>query len=184
MRFFLAVLTAVLVFSGCAQREVRTISIPEGSNQLASHPAELRATYSLAHKSSIRLCAEPPPDVGLSSTVGVTVTPPGGGQSGGNVENTVVKLEGRTALVLLAREMLYRACEAFIDRNEAVSKMLYEEALKAITDIGTSIKIESVSEIVVAITSSDLSAEDKATTLKKLDLAGLVDGQTSADTNR
>jgi hypothetical protein len=157
MRFTSLPLVAALTLCSCtAQREVRLTPIPADDNQLVSYPAELRGAYFLTDTTKIRYCAEPAPDVGISSTKNFTVKPPEGAEGNIELSDTALELGGRTALVLLAREMLYRACEASINGGDSTSlaDSLYLNAILAIRELGTAAKAESGAKMIAAISSA------------------------------
>ncbi|MCO7226933.1 hypothetical protein [Pleionea sp. CnH1-48] len=144
------------------------------------------------------ICAEPFADVAVSSSLDTTAkaiqnftSELGSGQAiegddtasktakltrektaeaGLNVINTIVALEGRTQFVLLAREMLYRTCEAaangFMDKDKVVAQ--HELVVKALTDMIDSqnrqaeVKaVEAKAETVKAFISSGKEVDEK-----------------------
>jgi hypothetical protein len=70
--------------------------------------------------------------------------------------DSAIELSGRTALVLLAREMLYRACEASINDTTAsgLADSLYMNAVAAIRELGIAAKTESGAKLIEAIASA------------------------------
>jgi len=85
-----------------------------------SYDASRRGTLVLAEGSKTRSCSEPAPDVGLSfvNSVKGDLTTPGGTSVTGldaAANATVVALAGRNDVVLLAREALFRICEASLN---------------------------------------------------------------------
>lgn len=117
----------VLLLAGCAlpQRRVELLELPGGS-QIASYPADLRGAYVSA---SGRTCAEPVPDVALVSTEKLTGALKLLSETGQSLEANaqadlaakVAELSGRTALVLLARDVLFRVCEMNPDPETSVT---------------------------------------------------------------
>lgn len=105
----------------------------------------------------MQFCAEPAPDVALQSLVKVTenlkVTTPsnvtGEGSFSGEFASNVIQLAGRTQLVLLAREMLYRACELSVnqqaDKDTAVT--LYKAAGELVRDLGQADRMRAKADL-------------------------------------
>ncbi len=120
-RFALALLLA-----GCAlpQRRVELLELPNGG-QVVSYPADLRGAYVV----NGRTCAEPVPDVALVSTEKLTGALKLLSETGQTIEASaqadlaakVAELSGRTSLVLLARDLLFRLCEMGVDQQASVA---------------------------------------------------------------
>lgn len=132
-------LALALLLAGCAlpQRRVELLELPGGS-QIASYPADLRGAYIVGG----RTCAEPVPDVALLSTEKLTGAIKLLSETGQSIEGTaaadlaakVAELSGRTSLVLLARDAMYRICELGADQETSVR--LFERVTDLIERLG------------------------------------------------
>jgi hypothetical protein len=141
-----------LCSAGCAtaERQAKVLPVGDLTTSVISYPTELRGAYIRPDGSSIRYCAEPAPDVALSTVEKITAnlkaaTPSGvsgEGSFGRDFQATVVELAGRTQLVLLARETLYRACELDLNNPGSGSQAaaMYTQVLELIRDLGAAEK--------------------------------------------
>lgn len=117
---------AVLLVAGCAtpQRHAELLVLSNGS-EVVTYPADLRGAYIANGRS----CAEPMPDVALVSTQKLAGTLKLLSDTGQSIEATaaadlaakVAELSGRTQLVLLARDVLFRLCEMNADQQTSVA---------------------------------------------------------------
>ena len=109
------------------------IEVTEGNSNLVEVPAGRQIVLVQRHGKAERLCVGRGPDLGSSINEGVSL----GGDSKSAGENDAITeqdLGGRTEKVLLAREILYRACEIGLNHNTNLeeTRRLYHEALQAI----------------------------------------------------
>jgi hypothetical protein len=128
----------VTILSGCSSlvsqknAELAPTRVTEQKGEMVTLPAQLRTITNKISTGSFITCAEPGPDIALSDTfkliTGVTSdtssavnSADGASTSAGNktglsndlqTSTTALELAGRTQTVLLAREFLYRTCEA------------------------------------------------------------------------
>ena len=123
--------------SGCGMfpdRKVRTHVLEPNSTTVVSYAADRRGTYFQNGTAAGSYCAEPAPDVALDSVakLGMKITAEKAGNADLNTELSikVVELAGRTQTVLLARELLYRACE--MNANGALPDTEVVEQYKAV----------------------------------------------------
>lgn len=152
--------TAVVLCSACShpQRGAERMHLEQGGVEAITFPAELRAGYAKYSAKTTKFCAEPFPDVALESVETISGNlkaqiPSGPGiDAGAQVElaTKVVQLAGRTQVVLLARELLYRACEmqmngALQDSQQAVE--IYKEVLTLIRLLGKAEYLEALDPI-------------------------------------
>ena len=106
---------------GCAipQKHVELIRSDKPLLSVVTYPTELRGAYLAERNGTVFYCAEPSPDVAFDTlqkvTADLTLKLPAGqdltAKSAAEINSKVVQLAGRTQLILLARELLYRACE-------------------------------------------------------------------------
>jgi hypothetical protein len=150
---------AVLVLSGCAtpQRDVKIIGVDKITPSIVIYPSDLRGAYVLTENSNLKFCAEPVPDVALESIQKITANLKAtfaGGQPidasvSGELAIKAVELAGRTQLLLIAREMLYRACELSLNQNANVGTALdmYKSVVNLIKDLGDTEKNRATAEL-------------------------------------
>lgn len=163
MKTQLALLSIAGLLSGCgsmmAQKnaELAPTRVTTTSGEMVTMPAQLRTVTNKTSAGSYISCAEPGPDVAMSDTfkliTGITSdtsSSANGGDgksaSAGNktslnndlqTTTTALELAGRTQTVLLAREFLYRTCEAASNNwiDGAQVKAAHTEILKQITGL-------------------------------------------------
>lgn len=142
-----AVLTATLL-SACATPQYRAerFTVPDQESSALSMPSDLRGTYFLESGGRLRYCAEPAPDVAMENLQKLVASLQGSvpnqasAQASVDAETSakVVQLAGRTQLVLIAREMLYRACELSMNQPEIgkdTALAMYQEVANLIKDM-------------------------------------------------
>lgn len=137
-------LATIVGLSGCAN-----LYPPSSKDTLASkesywmsYDASRRGTIVISGDEKIRACSEPAPDVALSfvSSLKGGVQAPAG-TTATNIDTTLSAtaqaLAGRDDLVLLAREALFRICEAHMNGTlqAADVKPLFLEVFKGVRDI-------------------------------------------------
>jgi hypothetical protein len=121
--------------------------VEEGKLKVVNFDATRRATYVVLHSDgSVRIAAEPPPDVALSilASLAAKFSVPGGveGVDGSaSVDEDAVELAGRTTLVLIHRDLLFRLAEMYANGaiDEVEYQALYKDVLaagKALADAG------------------------------------------------
>jgi len=157
MRSFILIMIIIVlsVLSGCGtpQREVRRIEISPQMPSVITYPSDVRGTYIVKEGSDLKFCAEPVPDVALESiqklignikltlpqqeTVGVDLT--------SDLTVKAIELAGRIQLLLIAREMLYRACEMSVNHPTKVSDAMemYKIVVQLIKDLGQAEKTQA-----------------------------------------
>jgi hypothetical protein len=149
----------VLVLSGCAnpQREVKIMGIDPPAPSVVIYPSDLRGAYVVKENSQVKFCAEPVPDVALDSIQKMTANLKAtlGGQPidaavSGELTAKVVELAGRTQLLLIAREMLYRACELSLNynANQDTALRMYETVVRLIEALGNAETVRSDAELI------------------------------------
>jgi len=120
-------------------------------------PDNTRETYFNDPNSLERHCRAPSPDVAMTTSDGFSINAPGPGLYGGNEGITssagggALSLGGRSPALLIAREMLYRACELTsnlnLPKDETIA--IYErflQSIESISKIQTSAGTSSASE--------------------------------------
>jgi len=152
---------ALLLLGGCgffAQKHAETMTLGDSNIQAITYPPELRAAYAVNEGSTARYCAEPPPDVALSTIEKIAAEAKAKTESGTEAEGklsaeastTALELAGRTQLVLLAREMLYRACELSLNRsdvNEEDVIDMYKAVVELVRTLGAASLVEAQTKL-------------------------------------
>jgi hypothetical protein len=119
--------TILALLAGCAganQEKAYTDEIGKSGFRLVSYTGTTRGAYIWPDGKSGHICAEPPPDLGLTtareisanlkaaaSTLGAIASPSIDAGGAAKLSSAAIELAGRSQLVLLAREFLYRECE-------------------------------------------------------------------------
>ena len=159
-----------LTISGCA-----TFSAPSSSKELKpsqsywmSYDASRRGSIIVASDSKVKTCAEPAPDVAMSfvNALKGDFKLPGGTAATGvdaTLNATAMALAGRDDVVLLAREALFRICEASINGTIQPSdvKPLFEDVFK---------QVEAIAVAQANKAKSDAAAEKSKTEQLRLQL--------------
>ena len=158
--FLLPVLAGLL---GCEtpQQRAEHIELEDRGVSVVAYPTQLRGAYVFNPGSDNRFCAEPPPDIALSSLQDIAgklnLKAPQVGEAGGapsaKITADVVQLAGRSQLLSLAREMLYRACE--LSNNSQIapeqSLELYQAVVLLVRDLGQAEKDLATAERLRAV---------------------------------
>lgn len=139
-----AALAAVLslLSLGCAGIQRRAVKVPldAAHPQAVTFPAELRGVYVEPAGGAIKFCAEPSPDVAMQTLQRIAASLDGAKRVEGGLtaeaSATLVELAGRSELVLLARELLFRACELSLNEGErGTAGRLYDQVVQLIATI-------------------------------------------------
>jgi hypothetical protein len=116
---------------------LQVLTVPEGQRvMLIKSPEDVE-----------RVCSPRESDQGLSFSEGVSLSLPGGGDSvgvGETVGDQAVALGHPTAIVQLARELLFRACELSLSLNAdaAETRDIYERFLATLEAIAPPLRLE------------------------------------------
>ena len=147
---------ALFLLGGCglAKDEAELISIKDAKTSALVYTSSLRAAYIREEASKAQVCAEPAPDVALDTLkklaaelqVKIPQEGEGSGKLAAEISSKVVQLAGRTQLVLLARELLYRSCELSLNRPDVPAKdviKMFEGVVKLVGDLGEADRAQS-----------------------------------------
>lgn len=160
------------VFGRPAQDKTE-LYVTKGGVDIVSYTGTLRGAYVLPPGSQARFCAEPAPDVSLDTLKEIAATLKATAETVGNVAKPSIEagidskittkaleLQGRTALVVLARDLLYRLCE--LSLNHVPGTEAYRSATDQYTQVLT--VIETLAAADQASASADLlRAQQEAT---------------------
>lgn len=127
--------------------EAELIKVDNAKASALVYTASIRGAYFLEDGSGAKFCAEPPPDIALDTlqklaaklNVQVTGAGAGGGEFSSELSGKVVELAGRTQLIVLARELLYRACELSLNHGDIAPEQtlaMYQEVVNLIKNLG------------------------------------------------
>lgn len=143
--------------AGCAtpQQHAEIVLEEEANAYTVSYPAALRGAYFFKNDKVIKYCAEPAPDIALDTLQKLTAELSGtmsgaekiDGKLATELSSKVVQLAGRTELLLLAREMLYRACELNINNGNADVTNLYNRVATLIEALSQADKISAEADL-------------------------------------
>lgn len=148
----------LMLLQGCStpQRQAKILQV-NPTVQAITYPSDVRGAYVIQRPDGVRVCAEPAPDVALDSLQKLTAelsaklapTEEGKAKVSSELSAKVVQLAGRSELLLLARELLYRACElsnnAHVD-DETVIK-LYDRVARLVEHLGQADKASAEAEL-------------------------------------
>lgn len=136
----LASLAACGSLPGVSDGKAEVLIDREGLDIVAAD-AGRQLTFMKDRKSTERICMGPPPDFSRTAGSGISLgvpTPSGGAMGvGRNLSQGALDLGGRDPALLMARELLYRACELASNTNAdaATERSIYERFLRAIIEI-------------------------------------------------
>lgn len=148
LQFFKLSLAAVVLLGGCSALGGKTDidNLGDAKVTVVSYEAESRGAYFAHAGVDAKYCAEPPPDVALNrslelagkfsgETQGVELS----AEARAALASNAVQLAGRTQLVLLARELLYRTCELALNGHlsSADVKTNYAKVVELVELLGT-----------------------------------------------
>lgn len=153
---FLLPLAAGLLGCETPQQHAEQIELKDRGVSVVAYPTQIRGAYVFDPGAQTRFCAEPPPDIALSSLQDIAgklnLSAPQVGEAGGElsakITADVVQLAGRSQLLSLAREMLFRACE--LSNNSQIppeeSVKLYNAVIQLVTDLSGAEKDRATAE--------------------------------------
>lgn len=135
MKILIVLVSTAFVLTGCTNfyPPVSKRYISDNQSYWLNYDASRRGSLVISHDGKIRSCSEPAPDVALSFVNELNASqkaPTGttGASADATLNATALALAGRNEVVLLARESLFRICEANLNgaiSNTDVAK-LYE----------------------------------------------------------
>lgn len=148
-----------LGIAGCAvpQKQAKIINIEASGTSAVTYPTELRAAYFFNKGDTTYYCAEPFPDVALDTlekiSAELSAKLPKGIDAKGKLSTElsakIVQLAGRTELILLAREMLYRACELTINHPDQADEALrmYMRVAELVENLSSAERMQAEAEL-------------------------------------
>lgn len=144
--------------------------------KVVTYPAALRGAYIIEPGKASRYCAEPAPDVAIDAiqrmTAQLSADVQGKVKADANVTaeltQNVVQLAGRTELIMLAREMLYRACELSVNTPTSAQEMkeMYLRVAQLVQNLGEAERIRAEAELTKATYEPDEAGDCIRTWLK------------------
>jgi hypothetical protein len=163
---WLALMSVAL--SGCLgrnQEEARPLVIGTSGLDLVSYTGTTRGVYIWPENGKRHVCAEPPPDLGLTTAREISANLKAAAEAVGGLgapsidaggtaklSSAAIELAGRSQLVLLAREFLYRECElaANFSQHDARYQALaaqYGRILEVVLELAKADKAEAQKEL-------------------------------------
>ncbi|BCS53133.1 hypothetical protein [Geobacter sp. SVR] len=173
----------LVAMSGCAipQTKALTLNIDTTKSSVLTYPAQIRGAYFFRPEDHVKMCSEPVPDVAMESleklaaslkaktAADLTIEP----SLAYELNSKAVELAGRTQLVLLAREMLFRACELSINGSGSseLSKQIFEKVVDVIGEIA---KTDQTKADTAKVKAEKEKAEAEAELVKAKKALGVV----------
>lgn len=144
-----------LSLSGCASMTspARTHALEPGKPYIVDYDATRRGSYVLPADGSLKVCSEPSPDAAMESITKIIAELKLADNTNIDaktqieLQTKVVELAGRSQLVLILRESLYRLCE------QGMNGGLSQEQIAAL--------YQQVLQTVVMLAQTDLAREQK-----------------------
>lgn len=138
-----ASVSAIALMQGCAALGGKTDvdHMDKAGVTVVSYEAESRGAYFANNgSSSAKYCAEPPPDVALKRALeaaGKVDYKEVGAEASAKLSSEAIQLAGRSQLLLLARELLYRTCELSLNGVSGVdAQKNYDQVVELIKHLG------------------------------------------------
>jgi hypothetical protein len=177
-------LTAVAL-SGCFrsdQDRALTTEVGKSGVNLISYTGTTRGAYLWPEGNTKRICAEPPPDLGLNTAREISANLKAAAQSIGGIgapsldaggaaklSSAAIELAGRSQLVLLSREFLYRECELaanFAPGSEPYNALAsqYAQILEVVVKLAEADKAQAqkeLLEVALAAKNAEVAQETK-----------------------
>ena len=139
MMRYLGILLISWALVGCASMSGHYSSsfTPTEDVVMHSYSDDLQNAFFKKGNNPTRLCLEPAPDVAVSATDNVSLSTQTGDSVGVQDGTSATSLGGRSGMALIAREMLYRACELSMNNNSSPEESIeiYERFLSSIEKI-------------------------------------------------
>lgn len=155
----------ILSLSGCASMTApaRTHALDPSKPYVVDYDASRRGAYILPAEGSLKVCAEPAPDVALESITKIIAElkladPNVDAKTQLEFQTKVVELAGRTQLVLVLRESLYRLCEQGANGqvNSEQIASLYKQALDTVLKLAETDLAREQKEIIEGLQNPEL----------------------------
>jgi hypothetical protein len=163
-------LAAAIALFGCGrnQEEARPLVIGKSGLDLVSYTGTTRGAYIWPADGGRHVCAEPPPDLGLTTAREIAANLKAAAEAIGGVgapsieaggtaklSSAAIELAGRSQLVLLAREFLYRECElaANFSKEDERYRLLaaqYDKILQVIQTLAYAEREKATAELIAA----------------------------------
>jgi hypothetical protein len=182
-------LAVAVVLSGCFrsdQDRALTTEIGKSGLDLVSYTGTTRGAYIWPADGGRHVCAEPPPDLGLTTARELAANLKAAAEAIGGVgapsleaggtaklSSAAIELAGRSKIVLLAREFLYRECElaANFSKEDARYKLLagqYEKILTVVQTLANAERDKSAAELIEARLTADALEKSLATKINAI----------------
>ncbi|HXV24139.1 MAG TPA: hypothetical protein VED46_07760 [Alphaproteobacteria bacterium] len=190
--------------SGCVgdnQDRAVTTSLGKSGVDLVSYTGTTRGAYVWPDGNAKRVCAEPPPDLGLTTAreisanlkaaaanLGAIASPSIDAGGAAKLSSAAIELAGRSQLVLLTREFLYRECELAANfapgtpEYEALSKQ-YLEILKVVATLAEADRDRAAADLLEAQIAAAALEHDQESKIEMI-LGGVINPDGGVDRDR
>lgn len=168
-------LAAAVALFGCGgnQEQARPLVIGKSGLDLVSYTGTTRGAYIWPADGGRHVCAEPPPDLGLTTARELAANLKAAAEAIGGVgapsieaggtaklSSAAIELAGRSQLVLLAREFLYRECElaANFSKDDVRYPVLagqYAKVLEVVQTLANAERDKAAAELIEARLAAD-----------------------------
>lgn len=154
---FIAAALSIPFLSGCASltAPARTHALEPGKPYAIDYDATRRGAYILPADASMKICAEPAPDVAMESITKIIAElklaqADVDAKTQVELSQKIVELAGRTQLVLVLRESLYRLCEQGVNGQLSQEQIatLYRQALDTVLKLAETDLAKEQKEII------------------------------------
>lgn len=143
------------------QEKAKVLNLPTDKPAVVSYTGTVRGAYispANGNSTKIRYCAEPPPDVAvdalreLGAKLSGTIAEKGeaSAELRSKIENKITELSGRSEVILLTRELLYRQCELFANGalSEAQIQQSFPDIVKAVVALAQAEKEKASAQLI------------------------------------
>lgn len=153
----LAAVLSIPLLSGCASltAPARTHALEPGKPYAIDYDATRRGAYILPADGSMKICAEPSPDVAMESITKIIAElklaqADVDAKTQMELQQRIVELAGRSQLVLVLRESLYRLCEQGVNQHLSNDQIaaLYSQALDTVLKLAETDLAKEQKEII------------------------------------
>lgn len=200
LRHFSILLIAAMSLAACGsdQEQARARAIGKSGFDLVSYTGTTRGAYIWPDGNAKRICAEPPPDLGLTTAreisanlkaaaanLGAIGSPSIDAGGAAKLSSAAIELAGRSQLVLLTREFLYRECELAANfapgtpEYEALSKQ-YLEILRVVATLAEADRDRAAAELLQAQIAADALERDQESKIEMI-LKGVIKADGGVD---
>ena len=194
-------ITVLLLLAGCAganQEKAYTDEIGKSGFTLVSYTGTTRGAYIWPNGTLRHICAEPPPDLGLTTAREISANLKAAAETLGKIgapsveaggvaklSSAAIELAGRSQLVLLTREFLYRECELAANFGPGTTEYnalgaQYQRVLDVVLKLADADRDRAAKELLEAQITANALEQTQKSKINAL-LKGLIKNDGSVD---